>query len=159
MIRFKSQKRWTILCCFKQTLSPEKDPLDTQNAVLTGIPISFGKKNQKKIEQCCLFSETNNKFPQIFPLDTQNSVLKSFSHFYGKEVENFGSKSGTDEKIFFTEKLICGNINCSFEICREPFNKSPKTFRPKSQNDKHMCGYFRKKNSRKEIFCLRRIHF
>ena len=93
-----------------------------------------------------MFSKTNNKFPQIFPLDTQNAVLKSFSHFYGIEVEDFGSKSGTDEKKFFPTKLNCGHINCSFENCREPFNESPKTFRPKSQNDKHMCGFFRKKN-------------
>ena len=52
-----------------------------------------------------MFSNTNNNFPQNFPLDTQDVVLKSFSHFYGKEAENFGLKSGTDEKIFFPQNL------------------------------------------------------
>ena len=97
-----------------------------------------------------MFSKTLNNFPQKFPLDTQDAVLKFFSHFYGKEVENFGSKSGTDEKKFFPIKLICGHKTCSFEKCREPFNESPKTFRPKSQKDKHMCGLFRKKFPSKE---------
>ena len=92
-----------------------------------------------------MFSKTLNNFPQNFPLDTQDAVLKFFFHFYGKEVEIFGSKSGTDEKKFFLTKLICGLINCIFEKSREPFNESLKTFRPESQNDKHKCVYFRKK--------------
>ena len=91
-----------------------------------------------------MFSKTLTNFSQKIPLDSQDAVLKSFSHFHGKEVENFGSKPGTDEN-FFPTKLICGHINCSFENCREPFNESPETFRPKSQNDKHMCSYFLKK--------------
>ena len=63
------------------------------------------EEKPKKNRIMFLFSKTNNKFPQIFPVDTQNSVLKSFSHFYGKEVEIFGSKSGTDKKFNFTKNL------------------------------------------------------
>ena len=60
---------------------------------------------EKKIKYSFLFSKTNNNFPQNFPLDTQDAVLKSFSHFYGKQVENFGSKSDTDKKKFSPQNL------------------------------------------------------
>ena len=117
----------------------------------------FPEKKPKKTKKL-LFSKTK-KMTWIFYLEQARCSFENFLALLWKRGRKFWLKIRFWWKIFFPTKLICGHINCSFENCRKPFIESPKTFRPKSQNDKHVCSYFRKKNFRKEWFCSRRIHF
>ena len=104
----------------------------------------MGRKTKRDSTKIFCFPTQKIFFLEISP-GHERCSFENLLELFWKEVEDFGSKSGTDEKILFPTKLICGHINCSFEKCREPFNESPETFRPNSQNDQHMCGYFRKK--------------
>ena len=105
MIRFSSRKKDKQFCGVLSNIFPWKGSSGHSECSFNRNSYKNWEEKPKKNRIMFLFSKTNNKFPQIFPVDTQNSVLKSFSHFYGKEVEIFGSKSGTDKKFNFTKNL------------------------------------------------------
>ena len=104
----------------------------------------MGRKTKKKSNNIFCFPEQTIIFLKFLPRTRKMQFWNPSGTFMEKRYKILAQNPVLMKK-FFPTNLICGHINCSFENFRERFNESPKTFRPKSQNDKHMCGYFRKK--------------
>ena len=117
------------------------------------------KKNRKKSKKKFCFPKQLIPFPKILPWTRKMQFRRPPRTFWKRSRKFWLKIRYWWNKKFSNKKFIYGNINCSFDNYRWPFNEGPKTFRAKSQNDKQMCTYFWKKNSLKEIFWLRRSHF
>ena len=113
------------------------------------------KKNEKSFH----FPKKINNFPQNLPLDASDAVSKTFSNLSGKELENFGSRSGTDGIKFFPQKLSVDTWTAVLTIVENRLKKVRKFFvrSPKLTNKRVV--FFWKKNSLKKTFWIRRIQF
>ena len=137
-----SPKKWqTVLMFSKQRFFPSRRSSGHLESNFNRFSDRFLRRKTKK---SLVFQNNQCFFSKSSPGHARCS-FENLLEFFGKQTENFGSKSVIDELKFFPKKLICGHMNCSFDNCRKPFKESPKTFRTKSQDDKQTCSFFWKK--------------